>query len=59
MRVCHGSGCAYGNKALVIAASVSAEAWGGETAAGSGTITLPLRGLLYLRTIWDGKIRGP
>ena len=30
-----------GNKTLVIAASVSAEAWGGETAAGSGTITLP------------------
>ena len=30
-----------GNKALVIATSVSAEAWGGQTVAGSGTITLP------------------
>lgn len=30
-----------GDKTLVIATSISAEAWGGETAAGSGTITLP------------------
>ncbi len=30
-----------GNKTLVIATSVSAEAWGADTAAGSGTITLP------------------
>lgn len=30
-----------GKKTLVIATSISAEAWGGETAAGSGTITLP------------------
>lgn len=30
-----------GNKTLVIATSISAEAWGGETAAGSGNITLP------------------
>ena len=30
-----------GDKTLVIATSVSAEAWGGQTAAGTGTITLP------------------
>ena len=30
-----------GDKTLVIATSVSAEAWGGQTAAGSGTITMP------------------
>ena len=30
-----------GDKTLVIATSVSAEAWGGQTVAGSGTITLP------------------
>lgn len=30
-----------GNKTLLLATSVSAETWGGETTAGSGTITLP------------------
>lgn len=30
-----------GDKTLVIATSVSAEAWGRQTVAGSGTITLP------------------
>jgi urocanate hydratase len=30
-----------GDKTLVIATSISAEAWSGQTSAGSGTITMP------------------
>ena len=53
--VCHGSGCAYGQQSIGDSRKRIGRGMGRRDGCRFGNDNFTLKGLFYLRTIWDGK----